>query len=110
MKYKLLTICLAIILYGNPTLRELEIAKHYSLFVRPDIRIEVPYYDPKCEGDTNGYTLFTGTLKNLIPTKTVVCYTTDNFTRTMLHETYHNLFRSLDEEGAENYAKDLINN
>jgi len=106
MKYKLLTTCLTIFLFGQYTVGQLEIARYYSLFIKPDVVVEIPTFDPICEGQVNGYTTFD---KDMKPIKSVVCYTTDNFKRTMLHEIFHNLFRSLDEKRADSYTKDLIN-
>lgn len=102
---KLKALILTIFILGGSAY-QMAIANHYSQFIKRDVIITLPTYDFRCEGNANGYTAFN---KNMEPIKTVVCYTTDNFERTMLHEIFHTVFRSLDETRAEKYANDLIN-
>jgi hypothetical protein len=120
MKYKFLTLVLAIFLTGQYTLAQLSVAKKYDNFIGPDIEISVTDKPGNLHGIKNcntdevvrGCTYITKSGKFIDPE---IKNEPDLaiFESTMIHEATHIIFKSKDEKRVSTITKliiDWINN
>ena len=95
MKQLILTICFSIILFGNPSEVQLQIAEKYN-WIRQDIRVEIRNEltsTGKCK-DAIGCTYW---IDNK-PTRIEIKSDTKYFERVLIHEVVHYIFDIKDED------------
>lgn len=110
MKNAILISFLGILLIGNATPDLLLISHKYDKYIMEEVIINVNNHPCSWFDNVkrNGCTVF----ENDIPTKIEISPLSDDFERTMLHESYHYIFNSHNEEKAMSFAvefRDWVN-